>query len=219
MRSFECTDSMGGFNFRRIVPVLLGLFISTMAVIGCDDATTTTTAPVDDPRTTFNLQTLGSIPYPPDNPPRQERIALGRLLFFDPIMGGEQDVACGTCHHPDFGFADGRQFGAGTSGSGLGPNRIVSRSAVTNQPVELEPRHASITDNMLPPVLVDSLHLTDEEVAAVASFMEALTDNGSMINPMLLKVPDAVPSGLMPVFGVKGPGSGVAPMAAHRTDK
>ena len=36
----------------------------------------------------FDLQTLGAIPYPPDNPPRQKRIELGRLVFFDPILGG-----------------------------------------------------------------------------------------------------------------------------------
>ena len=97
---------------------------------------------VDDFVTQFGLETLGPIPYPADNPPRQERISLGRLLFFDPILGGEKDVACGTCHHPDFAFADRRQFGAGASGSGLGPNRILSASVVTNNPIELEPRNS-----------------------------------------------------------------------------
>jgi cytochrome c peroxidase len=82
-----------------------------------------------------------------------------------------------------------------------------------------KPRHSLVFDGMLTPPLADSLHLTDAEVLAIVSFMEALTDNGSMINPMLLTVPDAVPSGLMPVFGVKGPGSGVAPMAAHQSDE
>ena len=76
----------------------------------------------------IGLETLGPIPYPPDNQPRQERISLGRLLFFDPILGGERDISCGTCHHPDFAFADLRQFGAGVSGNGLGPDRILSTS-------------------------------------------------------------------------------------------
>lgn len=97
-------------------------------------------APVD-LRARFGLEPLGPIPYPPDNPPVAERIALGRLLFFDPILGGEKDVSCGTCHHPDFAFADGRQFGAGTSGEGLGPGRLVSHSALSGQIVALEPRN------------------------------------------------------------------------------
>ena len=48
---------------------------------------------------------------------------LGRLLFWDPILSGPQDVACGTCHHPDFAYADGRALSLGTGGVGLGPAR------------------------------------------------------------------------------------------------
>ncbi len=129
----------------RLAPAFL-LLIS-LSVSGCDS--TDSTGPVDDedPRTRFALETLGPIPYPPDNPPRQERIALGRLLFFDPILAGEKDVACGTCHHPDFAFADRRQFGAGASGRGLGPERVVSVSAVTQLPIQLEPRNSPTVFN------------------------------------------------------------------------
>src|SRR4029453_15686492 len=37
-----------------------------------------------------------------------ERVALGRLLYFDPILSGANDVSCSTCHHPDLGLTDGR---------------------------------------------------------------------------------------------------------------
>lgn len=101
-----------------------------------------------DLRARFDLQTLGAIPYPPDNPARPERIELGRLLFFDPILSGEKDVACGTCHHPDFAFADRRQFGAGASGVGLGPSRLLSRSSVTGDAINLEPRNTPTVFNV-----------------------------------------------------------------------
>lgn len=52
--------------------------------------------------------------------PEQE---LGRLLFWDPILSGHQDVACATCHHPDFAWADGRDLSLGTRSVGLGPER------------------------------------------------------------------------------------------------
>jgi len=48
---------------------------------------------------------------------------LGRLLFWDPILSGSKDVACGTCHHPDFAYADGRALSLGTGAEGLGPSR------------------------------------------------------------------------------------------------
>jgi cytochrome c peroxidase len=60
---------------------------------------------------------------PADNPTTPERVALGRLLFWDPILSGEKDVACATCHHPDFGYADGLDLSIGANGVGLGPAR------------------------------------------------------------------------------------------------
>jgi cytochrome c peroxidase len=62
-------------------------------------------------------------------------VELGRLLFWDPILSGDQDTACATCHLPEFGYADGRRRSVGTSGVGTGPDRIpgqlgeVSRNA------------------------------------------------------------------------------------------
>ena len=48
---------------------------------------------------------------------------LGRLLFWDPILSGDKDVACATCHHPDFAYADGRDLSLGAGSVGLGPSR------------------------------------------------------------------------------------------------
>ena len=51
-------------------------------------------------------------------------VELGRLLFWDPVLSGELDVACATCHHPDFAYADGRDLALGTRSVGLGPDRV-----------------------------------------------------------------------------------------------
>ncbi|MCB0047454.1 MAG: ScyD/ScyE family protein [Caldilineaceae bacterium] len=48
---------------------------------------------------------------------------LGQLLFFDPILSGDQNISCATCHHPAFAMADGRVLPIGTGGEGLGPER------------------------------------------------------------------------------------------------
>ena len=86
-------------------------------------------------RETLALETFGEIPYPPDNPFVPERVALGRLLFFDPVLSGEGDVACATCHLPQFTFTDARQFADGVGGAGLGPERSEGDSHVTGDPV------------------------------------------------------------------------------------
>jgi cytochrome c peroxidase len=57
-----------------------------------------------------------SLNVPEDNPTTPEKVALGRLLFFDPVLSQNNDVACATCHQPNLGLSDGRSTSIGTSG-------------------------------------------------------------------------------------------------------
>jgi parallel beta-helix repeat protein len=71
----------------------------------------------------------------PENPTTPAKAALGRLLFFDPVLSGANDMSCATCHHPDLGFSDGRGQSMGKGGRGLGPERlggaVIKRGAPT----------------------------------------------------------------------------------------
>ena len=51
------------------------------------------------------------------------REVLGRYLFWDPILSGNRDTACATCHHPEYAYTDGRDLSRGTLAQGLGPDR------------------------------------------------------------------------------------------------
>jgi len=42
-----------------------------------------------------------------------DRVALGRRLFFDPILSGDRSLACASCHDPAHGFADSRPLSIG----------------------------------------------------------------------------------------------------------
>ena len=52
-----------------------------------------------------------------------ETIALGKALFWDPILSGKRDVSCATCHHPANGYADNLDLSIGVNAVGLGRNR------------------------------------------------------------------------------------------------
>ncbi|MFD2570277.1 cytochrome c peroxidase [Spirosoma soli] len=42
-----------------------------------------------------------------DDRPTPARVALGKLLFYDPILSGDSRRTCATCHQPDKAFTDG----------------------------------------------------------------------------------------------------------------
>ena len=60
-------------------------------------------------------------------------IALGQLLFFDPILSGNKNISCATCHHPKFGTSDGLSLSIGEGGQGLGPERHVLKQHMPEQ--------------------------------------------------------------------------------------
>jgi len=55
--------------------------------------------------------------------PRPALARLGQMLAFDKVLSGNRDIACMTCHLPDFATGDGRSLSIGQGGSGLGPAR------------------------------------------------------------------------------------------------
>ena len=90
-------------------------------------------------------------PAPPDNPSTPERVALGRLLFWDPVLSGQKDVACATCHHPSFGYSDGLDLSIGANGTGLGTSRTfpeghASRPVKRNSQTVLNVAFNGLTD-------------------------------------------------------------------------
>lgn len=80
---------------------------------------------LDDQIAMLNLEALPPVRDPANNLSTPEKIELGKILFWDPIVGGEKDIACATCHHPDLGYADGLDLPIGVGGTGLGPNRVM----------------------------------------------------------------------------------------------
>ncbi len=54
-----------------------------------------------------DLEPLGPVPIPDNNPQTTEKIELGKKLFFDRRLSGDGTMSCATCHNPELAFADG----------------------------------------------------------------------------------------------------------------
>ncbi len=70
---------------------------------------------------------------------------IGHLLFFDPILSGNKDVACATCHHPTLGSGDGVSLGLGTGATGLGDARTPAGAFAAERRI---PRNAPALWNL-----------------------------------------------------------------------
>ena len=73
------------------------------------------------------------------------QITLGQLLFFDPILSGNRNISCATCHHPNHATADGVALSVGEGGQGLGPERVFTSD---NAPEQRIPRNAPALFNL-----------------------------------------------------------------------
>lgn len=57
------------------------------------------------------------LPNPKNNPLTRQGVALGRRLFYDPILSGDSSQACGSCHLQRMSFGDSRRFSEGIHGT------------------------------------------------------------------------------------------------------
>jgi len=99
----------------------------------------------------FSLASLQAVELPAPlstamfQPTRPQAVALGRLLFYDPVLSGSKTVSCATCHHPRFATSDGLSLGLGDGGVGLGPER---RTDPGNRPEQRVPRNSPALFNL-----------------------------------------------------------------------
>jgi cytochrome c peroxidase len=61
--------------------------------------------------------------YYENGQPDAKKVELGKLLFFDKILSGNQNISCATCHHPLADTGDGLSLPAGEGARGLGVTR------------------------------------------------------------------------------------------------
>ena len=64
----------------------------------------------------------GQVPAPKDNPTTPAKVELGRQLFFDAQLSGNNRISCASCHIPGKAFADGRAVSTGADGAPLRRN-------------------------------------------------------------------------------------------------
>ncbi len=81
-----------------------------------------------------------------DGAPSDEKVELGKNLFFDKILSGNLNDSCASCHHPMAWSGDGLSLSVGEGGRGLGITRDTGVGA--NAIHERVPRNAPPVFNL-----------------------------------------------------------------------
>jgi cytochrome c peroxidase len=95
--------------------ILFFVFICTSCTNETVEKYVSTPSPLEIPPL-FETNILAPV-IPIENPQTVEGIALGKQLFFDPILSGDNSQACADCHAPENAFSDSDRFSEGIDGT------------------------------------------------------------------------------------------------------
>ena len=101
--------------------ILGGVLVLTLGV-GCD------LGMPEDPVQHYQAAALppgfDPVPIPAHAPLTAARVALGKQLFFDPLLSRDRSVSCASCHLPELAFTDGKPVSEG----------VMQRTTLRNSP-------------------------------------------------------------------------------------
>jgi cytochrome c peroxidase len=118
-----------------------------------------------------------SIPAPQDNPTTPEKVELGKQLFFDPRLSGDNTKSCATCHIPDKAFTDGLPQAEGPNGKKLSRNTPTLLNVGLYESYFWDGRASSLEEQALAPIespdeLNQKLDELEEELNAVPGYVQ-----------------------------------------------
>ena len=82
--------------------------IFLFGMVACEDPNPSSAYPADK---AYNLNVPSYFPkpiIPADNPLTENKVLLGRMLFYDPILSLDSTVSCASCHEQQFAFGDNK---------------------------------------------------------------------------------------------------------------
>ena len=105
----------------------------------------------------------------------QERIALGKMLFFDTRLSLDRSMSCASCHDPAKGYGDGRPLAVGFGGKVLGRHAPTLLNAAYNKFQFWDGRASGLEEQAKGPITAAAeMNMTNEQelVSRLASVSE-----------------------------------------------
>ncbi len=112
---FSNSNSSQFYNMKKIIPILLFIFL-----LACTGEQSNMGDLLEEPYHPIPVKIATDLPFPKmviptDNPFTEQGIALGRRLFYDPILSVDSTISCSSCHHLANSFTDKRSVSLGVN--------------------------------------------------------------------------------------------------------
>ena len=110
-----------------------------------------------------NITALPPVTIPKDNPSTPAKIDLGRRLFFDTRLSGDNRFSCAWCHNPALAFTDGLPRASGFGNKELNRHSSTIINAAYYQTQFWDGRAATLEEQALEPITnKDEMNLSAE---------------------------------------------------------
>ena len=116
-------------------------------------------------------------PAPKDNPTTPAKVELGKMLFFDPRLSGNNQMSCATCHIPAKAFADGLTRSLGANNEPLERNTPSCLNVGFYESYFWDGRASSLEEQALVPIqsakeMNQGLDELEAELAAIPGYVD-----------------------------------------------
>ena len=113
---------------------------------------------------------------PKDNPTTPAKVELGKMLFFDPRLSGDNKISCATCHMPDKAYGDGLARSPGVGGELTERNTQTCLNVGFFKTFFWDGRAASLEEQALVPIqssveMNQNLDDLEAELTAIAGYV------------------------------------------------
>jgi|JI10StandDraft_1071094.scaffolds.fasta_scaffold322333_2 cytochrome c peroxidase len=107
------------------------------------------------PYTVVTHPRMTELPVPADNPITVEGVALGRRLFYDPLLSEDRSLSCASCHQQQHAFSDPRPLSVGVNGAVGRRNAMPLFNLAWSSFFFWDGRSATLEDQVLRPIQSD----------------------------------------------------------------
>ena len=121
------------------------------------------------------LGVLPVAPADPQNPATPAKIELGKQLFEDTRLSGDESMSCASCHPREMGYAEGVPFSEGAEGKPMPRHTPTLLNAAYYRFINWDGKFTS-TAQLVPAILANPRNMNMQDERVLASRLESVPE-------------------------------------------